>query len=57
MVQLPKNIKELFYNPENDSITPLVKCLEDTHYNILKMTDVSKCVLSSRKERARSEYF
>ncbi len=57
MVQLPKNIKELFYNPENDSITPLVKCLEDTHYNILKMTDVSKCVLSSRKEGREANIF
>ncbi len=49
MVQLPKNIKELFYNPKNDSISLLVKYIEEAHKNILKMTDVSKCVLSSGK--------
>lgn len=49
MIKLPKNIKELFYDPKNDSISPLVKYIKKAHNNILKMTDVSKCVLSSGK--------
>lgn len=56
MVQLPENIKELFYNPDHDSIFPLVKCIEDIHENILKMTDVSKCVLCSGKRKEELDF-
>jgi len=56
MIQLPKSIKELFYNPEDDSISLLVKCIKESHDNILKMTDMSKCVLSSGKDNKDLDY-
>lgn len=56
MVQLPKNIKELFYNPADDSISSLVKYIEEAHENILKITDISKCVLSSGKNNKNLDF-
>lgn len=49
MVKLPKNIKQLFYNSKKDSISSLVKCIKKSHEDILSMTDLSKCVISSGK--------
>lgn len=54
MVILPKKIRDLFYNPETDSISSLLKDIENAHDEILKITDFSKCTLSSRLENAES---
>lgn len=50
MVQLPEEVKKLFYNPKDDSILSLIEYVQGVHKNILKMTDVSKCVISSEKK-------
>ncbi|MFA5961933.1 MAG: hypothetical protein WC848_04595 [Parcubacteria group bacterium] len=54
MVTLPKEIRDLFYNPETDSISSLLKDIEDTHVEILKSTDLSKCTLLSKSETDES---
>lgn len=49
MIHLPKNIKNLFFDPKKDAISSLIKCIKKSHEDILNMTDVSKCVISSGK--------
>jgi len=52
MIALPKKIRDLFYNPESDSISSLLQDIKNTHDEILKITDLSKCTLSSKSEHA-----
>lgn len=54
MITLPKKIKDLFYNPETDSISSLLQDIKDAHAEILKITDLSKCTLSSKSENFES---
>ena len=54
MTVLSKEIRNLFYNPESDSISSLLKDIEDAHAEILKITDLSRCTLSSKSESAKS---
>ncbi|HRZ95516.1 MAG TPA: pyridoxal-dependent decarboxylase [Candidatus Moranbacteria bacterium] len=54
MVKLSKKIRDLFYNPETDSISSLLQDIRNTHDEILKITDLSKCTLSSKAEYAES---
>jgi glutamate/tyrosine decarboxylase-like PLP-dependent enzyme len=54
MVTLSKKIRDLFYNPEADSISSLLQDIKNTHDEILKITDLSKCTLSSKSEYAES---
>jgi len=46
MTELSHTIKELFYNPNTDSISSLVHDIEEAHKQILKNTDVSKGTLA-----------
>ncbi|MEK7185865.1 MAG: pyridoxal-dependent decarboxylase [Patescibacteria group bacterium] len=50
MVTLPKKIKDLFYNPNTDSISLLLKEIHDSHAEILRNTDLLKSTLSSKLE-------
>ncbi len=45
MVKLPKKIKDLFYNPDTDSIDSLLQEIEETHSQILSNTDLLKGTL------------
>ena len=47
MTKVPKKIKNLFYNPKNDSLELLTKNLNRVHKEILKNTDFSKSVLGN----------
>lgn len=50
MVELPKNIKELFYDPRSDSISSLLGYIKGSHDKILEMTNFSSCIVSSKKD-------
>lgn len=57
MIKLPKEINKLFYNPKDDSIFSLIDYIRRIHKNILKMTNVSKCVISSEKKEENLDFF
>lgn len=47
MIKVPKQIKELFLNPKNDSISGLIRDIKMVHSKILENTDLSKGTLIS----------
>jgi len=50
MAKIPDKIKKLFYNPANDSISPLIKDIKRIHTKIIQNTDLSKGTLPSKYE-------
>lgn len=45
MVNLPKDIKNLFYNPKTDSVSSLLSEIKKAHLEILNITDLNRCTL------------
>lgn len=50
MIKISNKIKNLFYNPETDSIKGLLKSIEAIHTKVIEMTDLSKGTLPSQCE-------
>ncbi len=54
MVKITKKIKDLFYNPEIDSIVDVLEDIKKTHTKILKSTDLTKATIPFRTQDYKS---